>query len=38
MMRSRQAAIGQRLRVLDDYLRTQREPLRVTQLELMEVA
>ena len=36
-MRSRQAAIGQRLRVLDDYLRAQREPVSVRQLELMEV-
>ena len=35
-MRSRQAAIGQRLRVLDDYLRAQREPV-TKQLELMEV-
>lgn len=34
-MRSRQAAIGQRLRVLDDYLRAQREPV-TKQLELMD--
>ena len=33
----RQAAIGQRLRVLDDYLRRQQEPVKVQQLELMEV-
>jgi hypothetical protein len=33
-MRSRQAAIGQRLRVLDDYLRTQREQVRVEQMRL----
>ena len=37
-MRSRQAAIGQRLRVLDDYLRAQREPVRVEQLMWTEVA
>jgi hypothetical protein len=36
-MRSRQAAIGQRLRVLDDYLRAQREPVRVEQMQLLEV-
>ena len=36
-MRSRQASIGQRLRIVEDYLRRQREPERVTQLELMEV-
>ena len=35
-MRSRQAAIGQRLRVLDDYLRRQREPVKVQQMQLME--
>lgn len=33
-MRSRQAAIGQRLRLLDDYLREQREPERVEQMRL----
>ena len=36
-MRSRQAAIGQRLRVLDDYLRTQREPVKVEQAELFKL-
>jgi hypothetical protein len=35
-MRSRQAAIGQRLRVLDQYLRTQLEPVRVEQMSWME--
>lgn len=36
-MRSRQASIGQRLRIVEDYLKAEREPERVTQLELMEV-
>lgn len=36
-MRSRQAAIGQRLRVLDDYLRRRQQPERVEQMKLMEV-
>ena len=35
-MRSRQAAIGQRLRVLDDYLRTQCEPVKVEQMSWVE--
>ena len=33
-MRSRQAAIGKRLRVLDDWLTQQREPERVEQMRL----
>jgi len=36
-MRSRQAAIGQRLRVLDEYLRNRREPVKVEQMSWMEV-
>ena len=36
-MRSRQAAIGQRLRVLDDYLRRQQEPVQGEQMTWMEV-
>ena len=36
-MKSRQAAIGQRLRVLDQYLRTISEPVRVEQLEWLGV-
>jgi len=36
-MRSRQAAIGQRLRVLDGYLRQRREPEHAEQMKLMEV-
>jgi len=35
-MRSRQAAIRQRLRVLDQYLRTQREPDKVEQMSWVE--
>ena len=36
-MRSRQAAIGKRLRILDDYLTQEREPVKVRQMELVEV-
>ena len=36
-MRSRQAAIGQRLRILDEYLRCNQEPVRVEQMQLLEV-
>jgi hypothetical protein len=34
-MRSRQAAIGKRLRVLDEYLTREREPVKVKQMELI---
>jgi hypothetical protein len=36
-MRSRQAAIGKRLRVLDEYLTREREPVKVKQMRLVEV-
>ena len=36
-MRSRQASIGQRLRIVENYLRQQGEPERVEQMRLMEV-
>ena len=36
-MRSRQAAIGKRLHVLDAYLKRRREPVQVEQMKLMEV-
>ena len=35
---SRQAAIGQRLRVLDQYLRSESEPVKVEQMSWMELA
>jgi hypothetical protein len=34
-MKSRQASIGKRLRVLEEYLRTEREPVKVEQMRLM---
>ena len=36
-MRSRQVSIGQRLQVLEGYLKQRREPERVEQMKLMEV-
>lgn len=36
-MRSRQAAIGKRLRILDEYLTKEREPVKVQQMRLVEV-
>ena len=36
-MRSRQASIGQRLRIVDEYLKQQGEPERVEQPTLLEI-
>ena len=37
-MRSRQAAIASKIRIIDDYLRSESEPVKVEQMSWMELA